>query len=112
MQEYTTVRNEIVIAEEIDTSDEYASIIIVQEKNGDRHVVKREKRQIVKNRESLRISRKVRVTDPEGNCTTYETVRQAAQSLNANRADIDKYSRVPAKSGRWYGWKFEKLGGR
>lgn len=111
MQKYTTVCNEIVIAEEVDASTEYTGIIIVQDKNGNRHVVKRKKQKMPKERKSLRISRKVRVTDPEGNTTTYETVRQAAEALNTNRGDIDKYSRVPAKAGRWLGWEFQKLGG-
>lgn len=109
MQEYVTVQNEIVMAEEVETNKKYEGIIIVAEKNGTRHVVKREKRRSIDRRNNFKFGTKLLVTDPKGKKRVYETIRMAADALGVHRSLIDQYSQKPPKSGRWMGWTFEKL---
>ncbi|WP_424685115.1 hypothetical protein [Enterococcus sp.] len=109
MQEYVTVQNEIVMAEEVETYNDYEGVIIVAEKNGTRHVVKREKRRSIDRRNCLKIGTKVVVTNPRGKRRMYESVRLAADALGIHRTLIDQYAQKPPRSGRWVGWTFEKL---
>lgn len=44
MKEYVTVKNELVFANEVETDNQYAGIIIVEDCKHERHVVKRKKR--------------------------------------------------------------------
>lgn len=110
MQEYVTVMNELVMAKEIEPMHDYGGIIIVADQRGHRHVVKRKTRKKVTKPAKLSITTKIRMTAPNGNVTVYDSMQKAADAHGVTKSDIYKYARKAAKSGRWFGWKIEKVG--
>lgn len=111
MREYVTVKNELVIAKEIEPINEYCGVIIVEDAQGLRYVVKRKRRlkAINPKRIDLNIAKKVRATSPDGTVRVFSSVSECAKALDTEAGYINRYARTPAKAGKWLGWKFEKF---
>lgn len=118
MEKYQTLKNEVIMAEPVESCESYQRVMIVQDAAGQRHVVRKQhtgKQQEIRKqptRRRLYITSKVEVTDREGKVTLYPSARIASDKLMLDYRTVHYHCRLgrAVKSGRFKGYRFRKVG--